>query len=137
MRSAMKMLSLLQARRLEPLVPCKPTPGFSADCRKKQAAEQHAGLRLGPGGSPLPAGRSRQDRRPHPAALAGRTVRSPACHGAVRLGRGVNEYRGGRETPTLILQGTRDPFGSREEVEGYRLPSAVTIRWLEDGNHDF
>lgn len=41
------------------------------------------------------------------------------------------------KTPTLILQGTRDPFGSREEVEGYRLGSAVSIYWLEDGNHDF
>lgn len=41
------------------------------------------------------------------------------------------------KTPTLILQGTRDPFGSREEVEGYTLSSAISIRWLEDGNHDF
>jgi len=40
-------------------------------------------------------------------------------------------------TPTLILQGTRDPFGSREEVEGYTLSSAVTVHWLEDGDHDF
>jgi predicted alpha/beta-hydrolase family hydrolase len=29
------------------------------------------------------------------------------------------------KTPTLILQGTRDPFRSREEVEGYTLSSAV------------
>jgi hypothetical protein len=35
------------------------------------------------------------------------------------------------------LQGTRDPFGSREEVEGYGLSSAVTVHWLEDGDHDF
>jgi predicted alpha/beta-hydrolase family hydrolase len=41
------------------------------------------------------------------------------------------------QTSTLILQGTRDPFGNREEVESYRLSSAVTIHWLEDGNHDF
>jgi predicted alpha/beta-hydrolase family hydrolase len=41
------------------------------------------------------------------------------------------------ETPTLILQGTRDPFGSREEVESYRLSSRVAVQWLEDGNHDF
>jgi predicted alpha/beta-hydrolase family hydrolase len=40
-------------------------------------------------------------------------------------------------TPTLILQGTRDPFGSREEVEGYDLSRSVRIHWLEDGNHDF
>lgn len=41
------------------------------------------------------------------------------------------------QTPALILQGTGDPFGNREEVEGYVLPSAVTVHWLEDGNHDF
>jgi uncharacterized protein len=40
-------------------------------------------------------------------------------------------------TPTLILQGTHDPFGSREQVEKYVLSSAVSVCWLEDGNHDF
>src|SRR5262249_28043115 len=28
-------------------------------------------------------------------------------------------------TPTLIVQGTRDPFGTRDEVAGYRLSSAI------------
>ncbi len=41
------------------------------------------------------------------------------------------------QTPTLILQGTRDLLGSREDVEQLRLSSAVTVHWLEDGNHDF
>lgn len=40
-------------------------------------------------------------------------------------------------TPTLILQGTRDPFGEREEVEAYTLSSAIRIHWLEDGDHSF
>lgn len=40
-------------------------------------------------------------------------------------------------TPTLIVQGTRDPFGSRAEVAGYRLSPAIEIHWLEDGDHDF
>jgi predicted alpha/beta-hydrolase family hydrolase len=39
-------------------------------------------------------------------------------------------------TPTLIVQGTRDPFGTREDVSGYRLSSAIDILWLEDGDHD-
>ena len=30
-------------------------------------------------------------------------------------------------TPTLILQGERDPFGRREEVEGYQLSDTVCI----------
>ncbi len=39
-------------------------------------------------------------------------------------------------TPTLICQGTRDEFGSREEVERYPLSAAIEILWLEDGDHD-
>ncbi len=42
----------------------------------------------------------------------------------------------GLKTPTLICQGTRDEFGTREEVSGYRLSSAIEILWLEDGDHD-
>ncbi|WP_323766486.1 alpha/beta fold hydrolase [Marinovum sp.] len=38
--------------------------------------------------------------------------------------------------PTLICQGTRDQFGTREEVEAYPLSSAVEMFWLEDGDHD-
>ena len=40
------------------------------------------------------------------------------------------------KTPTLIVQGTRDPFGTREEVADYRLSKAIRILWLEDGDHD-
>lgn len=39
-------------------------------------------------------------------------------------------------TPTLILQGTRDPFGRPDEVEGYPLSPAVKVGWIEDGDHD-
>jgi len=41
------------------------------------------------------------------------------------------------KTPTLIVQGERDPFGHREEVAGYPLSSSVQVKWLEDGDHDF
>ena len=40
------------------------------------------------------------------------------------------------ETPTLICQGTRDPFGTVAEVPGYGLPERIEILWLEDGDHD-
>lgn len=40
-------------------------------------------------------------------------------------------------TPTLILQGTRDPFGKPEEVERYALSPSVQLHWLEDGDHSF
>lgn len=38
--------------------------------------------------------------------------------------------------PTLICQGTRDPFGARDAVAGYALSPAVRLNWLEDGDHD-
>jgi predicted alpha/beta-hydrolase family hydrolase len=41
------------------------------------------------------------------------------------------------KTPTLICQGSRDPFGSREEVLGHTLSPAIRIHWLEDGDHGF
>lgn len=39
-------------------------------------------------------------------------------------------------TPALICQGTRDPFGTREEVAQYALAPTIEIFWLEDGDHD-
>jgi predicted alpha/beta-hydrolase family hydrolase len=39
-------------------------------------------------------------------------------------------------TPTLICHGTRDPLGTREEVQTYMLSPAVDLLWLEDGDHD-
>lgn len=41
------------------------------------------------------------------------------------------------KTPCLIVQGTRDPFGTPAEVEGYGLPSSISVCWLEDGDHSF
>jgi uncharacterized protein len=41
------------------------------------------------------------------------------------------------KTPTLIVQGTRDALGSREEVAGYTLSPAIRLVWLEDGDHSF
>lgn len=38
--------------------------------------------------------------------------------------------------PALIVQGARDPLGSREEVEGYQLDKRIDFLWLEDGDHD-
>ena len=40
-------------------------------------------------------------------------------------------------TPALILQGTRDPFGGREDVAGYRLSKKIRVAWIEDGDHSF
>ncbi|MGS2722247.1 alpha/beta fold hydrolase [Porticoccus sp. GXU_MW_L64] len=39
-------------------------------------------------------------------------------------------------TPTLIVQGTRDPFGKPDTVEPLNLSPAVQLCWLETGDHD-
>ena len=38
-------------------------------------------------------------------------------------------------TPTLILQGTRDSLGSRDEATAYQLSPQVRLEWIEDGDH--
>ena len=40
------------------------------------------------------------------------------------------------QTPTLICQGTRDAFGTSDEVATYDLSSQIQLNWLEDGDHD-
>jgi predicted alpha/beta-hydrolase family hydrolase len=40
-------------------------------------------------------------------------------------------------TPALLIQGTRDPFGPREEVEQFPLSPRIRIHFLEDGEHSF
>lgn len=39
-------------------------------------------------------------------------------------------------TPTLIVQGSRDALGTRDEVGGYALSTQIECLWLEDGDHD-
>jgi predicted alpha/beta-hydrolase family hydrolase len=41
------------------------------------------------------------------------------------------------KTPTLIVQGERDPFGNRQEVAGYKLSRNIQMHWLTDGDHSF
>jgi predicted alpha/beta-hydrolase family hydrolase len=40
------------------------------------------------------------------------------------------------KTPTMIFHGTRDEFGSPEEIASYTLSPAITVQFLEDGDHD-
>jgi predicted alpha/beta-hydrolase family hydrolase len=39
------------------------------------------------------------------------------------------------QAPALIIQGTKDPFGTREEVTGYPLSPMIRIEWIEKGDH--
>ncbi|QEY63986.1 alpha/beta hydrolase [Metapseudomonas lalkuanensis] len=40
------------------------------------------------------------------------------------------------KTPTLIVQGERDPMGDRLTVAGYSLSDAIRVQWLVAGDHD-
>jgi predicted alpha/beta-hydrolase family hydrolase len=42
----------------------------------------------------------------------------------------------GLACPALIVQGERDPFGTRAEVGALSLSPAVRIAWMPDGDHD-
>lgn len=37
--------------------------------------------------------------------------------------------------PCFIVQGERDPFGKKEEVESYHLSTNVELSWIPDGDH--
>lgn len=39
--------------------------------------------------------------------------------------------------PTLIVQGERDSFGRRDEVEAYSLSPAIELDWLAAADHSF
>lgn len=41
------------------------------------------------------------------------------------------------KTPTLLLQGERDTFGSRAELADFPFSPAVSVHWLTDGDHGF
>ncbi len=47
------------------------------------------------------------------------------------------EHLADLRTPTLILQGERDSFGRRVEVETYDLSRQVQLGWIPSGDHSF
>ena len=40
-------------------------------------------------------------------------------------------------TPTIIVQGDRDPFGTREDAASYALSDVIRFAWMTDGEHNF
>ncbi len=42
----------------------------------------------------------------------------------------------GMTCPALIVQGDRDPFGARSEVEAMALSTHIAFHWADDGDHD-
>lgn len=39
------------------------------------------------------------------------------------------------KTKTLILQGTRDSMGTKDDVSNYSLSKKIKLHWFEDGDH--
>jgi predicted alpha/beta-hydrolase family hydrolase len=70
------------------------------------------------------------------ASVAGLVCLSYPWHPPGRPDQPRVAHLSGLRAPTLIVQGTRDPFGSPEEVAGYSLPPALEMLWLDDGDHD-
>jgi predicted alpha/beta-hydrolase family hydrolase len=40
------------------------------------------------------------------------------------------------QCPALIIQGERDPFGTRAEIEALALSKTISFAWIGDGDHD-
>ncbi|WP_028024367.1 alpha/beta family hydrolase [Enterovibrio calviensis] len=47
------------------------------------------------------------------------------------------EHLASMTKPTLILQGERDTFGNRSELESYPFSDAVRLTFVPDGDHSF
>jgi hypothetical protein len=43
----------------------------------------------------------------------------------------------GLKCPALLVQGERDPFGTRAEFEALSLSARIAFAWIGDGDHDF
>ena len=71
------------------------------------------------------------------AGVAGLVCLGYPFHPAGRPEKTRTEHLAALATPTLIVQGTRDTLGSRQDVANYILTSGIRMEWLEDGDHSF
>lgn len=92
------------------------------------------------GGRPVIGGRSMGGRvasmLADDADVAGLACLSYPWHPPARPDQPRTAHLEHLRTPTLVVQGTRDPFGTPDEVAGYALSPAIELLWLEDGDHD-
>ncbi|MGB5286064.1 MAG: alpha/beta family hydrolase, partial [Polyangiales bacterium] len=58
-------------------------------------------------------------------------------HPPGKPGRLRTAHLGTMTTPTLIVQGTRDRFGTEEEVATYSLSPSIELAWIQYGDHSF
>lgn len=92
------------------------------------------------GGSPVIGGRSMGGRVASlvadEAGVPGLVCLSYPWHPPAKPDQPRTAHLAALRTPTLVVQGTRDPFGSPDEVAGYTLSPAIELLWLDDGDHD-
>jgi len=72
----------------------------------------------------------------HPKRISGLLCLGYPFHPPAKPTQLRTKHLGELVTPTLIVQGTRDEFGTRDEVGAYQLSDRIEICWLEDGEHD-
>lgn len=95
-------------------------------------------------GTPVVGGRSMGGRVASmiaDSAFAAGTVAGLACvsypwHPPARPDQPRVSHLADLHVPTLMVQGTRDPFGSPDEVAAYPLSPVIELLWLDDGDHD-
>lgn len=58
-------------------------------------------------------------------------------HPPKKPGRLRNQHLKTIQTPTLICQGERDPFGKRDNVQQQNYSKSIKFHWLMDGGHNF
>jgi hypothetical protein len=112
-------------------------------CVREEAAVLVANTRIRPGALAL-GGRSMGGRMCSLAVAEGLAARAlvlisyplhpPGKHDNLRV-----DHFPDLEVPCLFVSGTKDPFGSPEELEHHTklLPGPVAHVWIEGGGHDF
>jgi predicted alpha/beta-hydrolase family hydrolase len=71
-----------------------------------------------------------------PARIAGVVCLGFPFHPPGKPGALRDDLRAAKGVPILIVQGERDPFGTRPEVEAMTLPKATWVTWITEANHD-
>ena len=67
--------------------------------------------------------------------VAGRVCLGYPFHPPAKPEKTRTEHLAGLVTPTLVVQGDRDRFGTPEEVAGYELSGSIHVHWIPDGAH--
>lgn len=109
------------------------------DCFRAQIARQPGDLPLYIGGKSM-GGRVASllaDESFEQGLIAGLVCLGYPFHPQGKPDKLRTEHLVGIACPMLIVQGDRDPLGSRAEVACYGLAQAIEIAWLKDGDHDF